>query len=77
MGRPTHHISAECSRDPRDWACADIGTPSMTCVTLIAGELSTHITNFSTILPAAPEIRKRGTHVRTCRCTAPLAVLAA
>ena len=38
MGRTTHHISAERSRENRDWARADIGTPSMTCIARIAGQ---------------------------------------
>ena len=38
MGRTTHHISAEISREPRDWARGVIGTPSMGCITRIASE---------------------------------------
>ena len=43
MGRATQNIPADFSRKPRDWARADIGAPSMTSVTRIAGEsLYTH-----------------------------------
>ena len=57
MGRTAHHVSAERSRKPQNWAHADIGTQSVTCITRIAGELSTHIPNFGAIRPAVPEIR--------------------
>ena len=53
MGRITHHISAECFREPGDWARAYIGTPCMTCITRTAGESLYPYANFSTILPAS------------------------
>ena len=34
--------------------------------------LPTNIPNFSAVRPTVPKIRKRGAHVRTCRCTPPL-----
>ena len=38
MGQATHNISAECSREPRDWAHANIGTQSISCITRLASE---------------------------------------